>query len=156
MDDNRDNFRADIIASGTIATFTEEECSQADMYLNIPPNEDTVASVMDTTANSDDNSRNNEESVVNESIECSHEVYIYNMYAVAGHRITNSMARSDPRVRHTHLWPDQTRASAINTRLYRLGGSASIASRSALPQNIMPCPMRHRRGSQSRIQALAS
>jgi hypothetical protein len=68
---------ADIIASGTIATFTEEECSQADMYLNIPPNEDTTAPVMDTTTNNEDNSRNNEESVVNESIECSHEVYIY-------------------------------------------------------------------------------
>jgi hypothetical protein len=37
MDDNHDNFMADIIASGTIATFTEDECSQADMYLNIPP-----------------------------------------------------------------------------------------------------------------------
>jgi hypothetical protein len=77
MDDNHDNFMADIIASGTIATFTEEECSQADMYLNIPPNEDTAAPVMDTTANIEDNSRNNEESVVNESIKCSHEVYIY-------------------------------------------------------------------------------
>jgi hypothetical protein len=76
MDDNHDNFMADIIASGTIATFTEEECSQADMYLNIPPNEDTTAPVMDTTANIEDNSRDNEESVVNESIECSHEVYI--------------------------------------------------------------------------------
>jgi hypothetical protein len=77
MDDNHDNFMADIIASGTIATFAEEECSQADMYLNIPPNEDTAAPVMDTTVNIEDNSRNNEESVVNESIECSHEVYIY-------------------------------------------------------------------------------
>jgi hypothetical protein len=40
MDDNHDNFMADITASGTntIATFTNEECSQADMYLNIPPN----------------------------------------------------------------------------------------------------------------------
>jgi hypothetical protein len=72
MDDNNDNFMADIIASGTIATFTEEECSHADMYLNITPNEDTAAPVMDTTANIEDNSRNNEESVVNESIECSH------------------------------------------------------------------------------------
>jgi hypothetical protein len=77
MDDNHDNFMADIIASGTIATFTEEECSQADMYLNIPPNEDRAAPVMDTTANIEDNSRNNEEKVVNESIEYSHEVYIY-------------------------------------------------------------------------------
>jgi hypothetical protein len=42
MDDNYDNFMADTIASGTIATFTEE-CSEADMYLNIPPNEDTTA-----------------------------------------------------------------------------------------------------------------
>jgi hypothetical protein len=42
MDDNHDNFMADIIARGTIATFTEEECSQANMYLNIPPNEDTA------------------------------------------------------------------------------------------------------------------
>jgi hypothetical protein len=72
-----DNFMADIIASGTIATFFEEECSQEDMYLNMPPNEDIAAPVMDTTANIEDNSRNNEESVVNESIECSHEVYIY-------------------------------------------------------------------------------
>jgi hypothetical protein len=32
---------------------------------------------MDTTANIEDNSRNNDESVVNESIEWSHEVYIY-------------------------------------------------------------------------------
>jgi hypothetical protein len=72
MDDNHDNFMTDIIASGTIATFTEEECSQADMYLSIPPNEDTIAPVMDTIANIEDNSRNNEESVVNESIECSH------------------------------------------------------------------------------------
>jgi hypothetical protein len=77
MDDNHDNFMADIIASGTIATFTEEECSQADMYLNIPRNVDTAAPVMNTTANIEDNSRNNEESVVNKSIECSHEVYIY-------------------------------------------------------------------------------
>jgi hypothetical protein len=46
------------------------------MYLNIPPNEDTTAPVMDTTANIEDNSRNNEEIVVNESIECSHKVYI--------------------------------------------------------------------------------
>jgi hypothetical protein len=68
---------ADIIASGTIATFTEEEFSQADMYLNIHPNEDTAAPVMDTIANIEDNSRNNEESVVNESIECFYEVYIY-------------------------------------------------------------------------------
>jgi hypothetical protein len=72
---------ADIIASGTIATFTEE-CSQADLYLNIPPNEHTAAPVMDTTANIEDNSRNNEESVVNESIECSHEVYIYIYHAL--------------------------------------------------------------------------
>jgi hypothetical protein len=50
---------ADIITSGTITTFTEEECSQADMYLNIPPNEDTVAPVIDTTANIEGNSRNN-------------------------------------------------------------------------------------------------
>jgi hypothetical protein len=81
MDDNHDNFMADIIASGTIATFTEEECSQADMYLNIPLNEDTAAPVMDTTTNIVENSRNNEESVVNESIECSHEVYIYIYHA---------------------------------------------------------------------------
>jgi hypothetical protein len=55
---------ADIIASGTntIATFTDEECSQADMYLNIPPNEDAAAPVMDTTTNIEDNCRNNEES----------------------------------------------------------------------------------------------
>jgi hypothetical protein len=66
---------ADIIASGTIATFTEEECSQADVYLNIPPNEYTATPIMDTTANIEDNSRNNEESVVNESIECSHYIY---------------------------------------------------------------------------------
>jgi hypothetical protein len=79
MDDNHNNFMADIIASGTntIATFTDEECSQADMYLNIPPNEDAAAPVMDTTTNIEDNSRINEESLVNESIECSHEVYIY-------------------------------------------------------------------------------
>jgi hypothetical protein len=77
VDDNHDNFTADITASGTIASFTEEECSQADMYLNIPLNEDNAALVMDTTANIEDNSRNNEESVMNESIECSHEVYIY-------------------------------------------------------------------------------
>jgi hypothetical protein len=77
MDDNHDNFMADIIASGTIATFIEEECSLVDMYLNIPPNEDTAAPIVDTTANIEGNSRNNEESVVNESIECSHEVYIY-------------------------------------------------------------------------------
>jgi hypothetical protein len=70
---------ADIIASGTntIATFTDEECSQADMYLNIPPNEDAAAPVMDTTTNIEDYSRNNEESLVNQSIECSHEVYIF-------------------------------------------------------------------------------
>jgi hypothetical protein len=76
MDDNHDNFMADITASGTntIATFTEEECSQADMYLNIPPNEDTAAPVMDTTTNIENNSRNNEQSLVNESIECSHKV----------------------------------------------------------------------------------
>jgi hypothetical protein len=80
MDDNHDNFMVDIIASGTIATFTEEECSQADMYLNIPPNEDTAAPFMVTTANIEDNSRNNEESLVNESIECSQEVYIYLMH----------------------------------------------------------------------------
>jgi hypothetical protein len=79
MDDNHDNFRADIIASGTItiAIFIDEECSQADMYLNIPPNEDDVAPVEDTTTNIEDNSRNNEESLVNESIECSRDIYIY-------------------------------------------------------------------------------
>jgi hypothetical protein len=77
MDDNHDNFMDDIIASRTIATFTKEECSQAVMYLNIPPKEDTAARVMDIIANIEDNSRNNEESVVNEGIECSHEVYIY-------------------------------------------------------------------------------
>jgi hypothetical protein len=73
---NHDNFMADTIASGTntIATFTDEECSQADMYLNIPLNEDDVAPVEDTTPNIEDNSRNNEESLVNESIEYSHEV----------------------------------------------------------------------------------
>jgi hypothetical protein len=79
MDDNHDNFMADIIASGTntIATCTDEECSQADMYLNIPPNEDAAAPVMDTTTTDiEDNSRNNEESLVNESIECSHEVCV--------------------------------------------------------------------------------
>jgi hypothetical protein len=78
MDDNHDNFMADIIASGTntIATFTDEECSQADMYLNIPPNEDDGAPVEDTTANIEEHSRKNEESLVNESIECSHEVNI--------------------------------------------------------------------------------
>jgi hypothetical protein len=32
---------------------------------------------MDTTTNIEDNSRNNEQSVVNESIECSHDIYIY-------------------------------------------------------------------------------
>jgi phosphatidylinositol kinase/protein kinase (PI-3 family) len=69
----------DIIASvtNTIASFTDEECSQADMYLNIPTNEDDAALVEDTTTNIEENSRNNEESLVNESIECSHEVYIY-------------------------------------------------------------------------------
>ena len=82
MDDNHDNFMADIIASGTntIATFTDEECSQADMYLNIPLNEEDAAPVEDTTADIEDNSRNNDESLVNESIECSHEVYIYISY----------------------------------------------------------------------------
>jgi hypothetical protein len=82
MDDNHDNFMADIIASGrnTIVTFTDEECSQAYMYLNIPPNEDDAAPVEDTTAHIEDNFGNNEESLVNESIECSHEVYIYNIY----------------------------------------------------------------------------
>jgi hypothetical protein len=66
MDDNHDNFMTDIIASGThtIATFTDEECSQADMYLNIPPNEDAAAPVMDTTTNIEDDSRNNEEGLV--------------------------------------------------------------------------------------------
>jgi hypothetical protein len=74
-----DNFVTDIIASGTntIATFTDEECSQADMYLNIPLNEDDAAPVEDTTANIEDNCRNNEESLVNESIECSHKVFLY-------------------------------------------------------------------------------
>jgi hypothetical protein len=82
MDDNHDNFMADIIASGrnTIVTFTDEECSQAYMYLNIPPNEDDAAPVEDTTTHIEDNFGNNEESLVNESIECSHEVYIYNIY----------------------------------------------------------------------------
>jgi hypothetical protein len=79
MDDNHDNFMVDIIASGTnmIAIFTDEECSQADMYLNIPPNKEDAAPVEDTTTNIEDNFRNNKESLVNESIECSHEVYIY-------------------------------------------------------------------------------
>jgi hypothetical protein len=79
MDDNHDNFMADIIASGTntIATFTDEECSQADMHLNIPPNEDDATPVKDTTTNIEENSRNNEESPVNESIECSHKVCVH-------------------------------------------------------------------------------
>jgi hypothetical protein len=44
------------------------------MYLNIPLNEEDVVPAEDTTANIEDNSRNNEESLVNESIECSYEV----------------------------------------------------------------------------------
>jgi hypothetical protein len=52
------------------------------MYLKIPPNEDDAARVEDTTANIEDNSRNNEESLVNESIDYSHEVYIYIIYIV--------------------------------------------------------------------------
>jgi hypothetical protein len=65
MDDNHDNFMTDIIDSGTntIATFTDEECSHADMYLNI--REDDVAPVEDTTTNIEDNSRNNDESLMN-------------------------------------------------------------------------------------------
>jgi hypothetical protein len=45
MDDNNENFMAYIIASGTnsIATFTDEECSQVDIYLNIPPIEEDAA-----------------------------------------------------------------------------------------------------------------
>jgi hypothetical protein len=37
MDGNHDNFMSDIIASrtNTIATFTDEVCSEADMYLNM-------------------------------------------------------------------------------------------------------------------------
>jgi molybdopterin biosynthesis enzyme len=79
MDDNHNNFMADIIASGTntIATFTDEECSQVDMYLNIPPNYDDATPVEDTTTNIEDNSRNNEESLVNESTKCSRGIYIY-------------------------------------------------------------------------------
>jgi hypothetical protein len=50
------------------------------MYLKIPPDEDDAALVEDTTTNIEDNSRNSEESLVNESIECSHEVYIYLMH----------------------------------------------------------------------------
>jgi hypothetical protein len=46
------------------------------MYLNIPPNEDDAAPVEDTIANIEGNSKNNEESLVNESIECSTR-YIY-------------------------------------------------------------------------------
>jgi hypothetical protein len=69
MDDNHDNFMADIVACGTNTIAT--------LYLNIPPNEEDVALVEDTTTNIEDNYRNNEESLVNESIECSHEVYIY-------------------------------------------------------------------------------
>jgi hypothetical protein len=82
MDDNHDNFMVDIIASGTntIASFTDKECSQADMYLNTPLNEEDAAHVEDTTTNIEDNSRNNEESLVNERIECPHEVYIYIMH----------------------------------------------------------------------------
>jgi hypothetical protein len=40
---------ADTIAcvTNTIATFSDKECSQADMYLNIPPNEDDAALVED-------------------------------------------------------------------------------------------------------------
>jgi hypothetical protein len=81
MDDNHDKFMANIIASGinTIATFTDEECSHADMYLNIPSTEVDTAPAEDTAANSEDNARNNEESQVNESTECSHKVYIYLM-----------------------------------------------------------------------------
>jgi hypothetical protein len=76
MDDNHDNFMADIISSGTntIATFTDEECSQADM--NIPPTEEDAAPIEDTAANIVDNAGNNKESLVNESIECSHEVCV--------------------------------------------------------------------------------
>jgi hypothetical protein len=82
MEDNHDNFMADIIASGTnmIATFTNEDCSQGNMYMNIPLNEDDAAPIEDTIVDIEDNSRNNEESLVNESIECSHEVYIYLMH----------------------------------------------------------------------------
>jgi molybdopterin biosynthesis enzyme len=56
MDDNHGNFMTYIIASGanTIATFTDEECSQVDMYLNVPPHEDDVVPVKDTTTNIED------------------------------------------------------------------------------------------------------
>jgi hypothetical protein len=50
------------------------------MYMNIPLNEDDAAPIEDTIVDIEDNSRNNEESLVNESIECSHEVYIYLMH----------------------------------------------------------------------------
>jgi hypothetical protein len=62
MDDNNHNFMVDIIANGTntIATFTNEECSQADMYLNIPLTEEDATPVEYKSANNEDNARNNE------------------------------------------------------------------------------------------------
>jgi hypothetical protein len=58
MDDNDDNFMADIIASGanTIGTFTDEECSQAGHVHEHTSNEDDAAPVEDTIANIEDNS----------------------------------------------------------------------------------------------------
>jgi hypothetical protein len=66
MYDNHDNFMADIIASGTnnSATFTNEECSQADIYLNISLTEEDAAPAEDTTANTEDIAGNNEENLV--------------------------------------------------------------------------------------------
>jgi hypothetical protein len=66
MYDNHDNFMADIIASGTntIATFTNEECSQADIYLNISLTEEDAAPAEDTAANTEDIAGNNEENLV--------------------------------------------------------------------------------------------
>jgi hypothetical protein len=75
MDDNHDNSMADIIGSGRI--FHWWGVYSADMYLNIPPNEEDAAPVEDTTANIEDNSTKNEESLVNERIKCSHEVLFY-------------------------------------------------------------------------------
>jgi hypothetical protein len=89
MEDNHDNFMADIIASGTntIANFTDEECSQADMYLNVPPNEEDAAPIEDTIANIEDDTGKNKQSFVNESIECSCKVCIYIFFLYLGYGI---------------------------------------------------------------------
>jgi hypothetical protein len=83
MDDNNDNHDSlmdDIISSGTnTIPFTDEECIQEDMFLNIPPTGEDVAAVKDLAENDEDHAENNDD-IVYDTMQCSKEVCVCVMH----------------------------------------------------------------------------